>query len=172
MLHIFKRLGAIADPKTLRTVYLSLCQSLLTYCITCWGSVVKSRLRKVEIAQRAILKVAYKKPFRYPTKKLYQETNFLTVRQLYILATALRFHRTALTSASRTKKSSRRNAWPIPKTRTYLAQRSYAFKSPQLYQNLNKILNLLDNTRFVCKKKIVSWLCTHNYDETEAFYKT
>lgn len=168
MVHIFKRLGTVADPKTLRTVYLALCQSLINYCIVCWGSAAEFRMMKIERAQRALLKVAYKKPYRYPSDKLYDDTKFLPVRQLYILAATLRFHKTALFELVRTKRNTnRRNAWALPKTRTAHAQNTFAFKGPFLYQYLDNKLQIAETTRFVCKKKVTLWLSSQNHEDTQ-----
>lgn len=168
LMHIFKRLGTVADPKTLRIVYLALCQSVISYCIVCWGSAAVTRLIKVERAQRVILKVAYKKPFRHPTDDLYNETNFLTVRQLYILAVILRFHKTAIPNAvNRKKQGDRHNTWLLPRTHTAFAQSCYSFRGPFLYQLADDVLDILDTTRFVCKKKVTHWLSTLDYRSTE-----
>lgn len=123
---------------------------------------------KVEVAQRAVLKVANKKPFRYPTNELYQDTNFLTVRQLYILAVILRFHKTAPYTALTKRPISRRNTWHVPTTNTRHAQRAYYYKGPTLYSHYERVFDLYNTTRFICKKKITSWLLTLNYSETES----
>ena len=59
LLHIFKKLGRVANEATLKMVYYALCESILSYCITAWGVAHKTHLLKVERSQRSILKVAF-----------------------------------------------------------------------------------------------------------------
>jgi hypothetical protein len=53
---------------------------------------------EIERAQRAILKVKSKWPFRYSTDQLYNESNVLRVRQLFILRAVTTMHMSALSS--------------------------------------------------------------------------
>ncbi|KAJ8737493.1 hypothetical protein PYW08_000088 [Mythimna loreyi] len=80
LMFVFKNLRNIADHNTIRCVYFALCQSILSYCIVAWGVATKSHLIKLERAQRGILKVAFAKPFRYPTDRLYQDCKVLRGR--------------------------------------------------------------------------------------------
>lgn len=171
MLHIFKRLGAVSDPATVRIVYLALCQSILSYGIVCWGTAAKTLLLKLERAQRAILKVAYRKPYRYSTDKLYSDTNHLRVRQLFIMATTLRYHKIARYAAVEPLKSSRRNTWNIPLVKTVFAQKSFAFKGPFIYRTLDRLLHIINDSRSTCKRKICHLLGTLGYEETENLLK-
>lgn len=82
---VFKNLRYIADRDVIKTIYLAICQSLIAYCITSWGGSYKSRMIKVERAQRAILKVSAFLPSLYPTNDVYNLWDVLTVRQIYIL---------------------------------------------------------------------------------------
>ncbi|KAF9813272.1 hypothetical protein SFRURICE_017004 [Spodoptera frugiperda] len=68
-----KKLRDCTPTKTLRIIYLGLCQSVLQYGIAIWGAAAKSTLIEVERAQRAVIKVALRKPFRYPTDLIYKD---------------------------------------------------------------------------------------------------
>jgi hypothetical protein len=96
LLYVFKQLVLsfrhVADARILKNVYLTLSQSIVTYCLTSWGGAAKSKLIELERAQRLILKVCLFKPRLFPTATLYQEAEVLTVRQLFILLTILRKH--------------------------------------------------------------------------------
>ncbi|PZC86430.1 hypothetical protein B5X24_HaOG209149 [Helicoverpa armigera] len=94
LIHIVKALRESASPSTLKMVYFALVQSVIGYCITVWGGATKTKFLRVERAQRAILKVMTKKPYRYPTKELYSNCKVLTVRQLFVLKSTLRRHLT------------------------------------------------------------------------------
>lgn len=166
LLHIFKKLRAFADDETIRLTYLALCQSVLSYCVAAWGSACKINLLPLERAQRAVLKVAYKKPFRYPTETLYQELKHLSVRQIFILTTLLKFHKNAPMVKSETH-GRRRTVWKTPKVHTSFGKRSYSYLGPFIYTKTNKQLTLLTLTKRTCRKIAIAWLITQNYNDTE-----
>lgn len=92
LIFIFKTLRRAANISILKSVYFALCQSIISYCITCWGGAPKSYMLELERAQRAILKVSLFLPFYYPTVDLYKTWSVLTVRQLFIHNTILKKH--------------------------------------------------------------------------------
>lgn len=165
MMIIFKRLKHVADDKIKKIVYTSICQSVLQYGIVVWGAAVKTKLIKVERAQRALLKVAYNKTFRYPTDLLYQDCKHPRVRQLFIIATILRFHKTALKTNS--NRGDRRIYWRLPRTRTAYGHRLFSFTGPYIYSDVNYRLNILHMTRFTVKKALQAWLSNLDYKNTE-----
>ncbi|CAG9115901.1 unnamed protein product [Plutella xylostella] len=73
----FKQLKMIANKDLIRLTYTALVQSILTYCIVVWGGAGVSYMIAAERAQRFVLKVAYRKPFRYPTEHLYHDCEVL-----------------------------------------------------------------------------------------------
>ena len=151
-------------------VYISLCQSVLNYCIVVWGVAHKTHLLKLERAQRAILKIAYSKPRRYPTDDLYSECRFLRVRQLYISATIVLFHRQAKFHA---RTSYRSLKWDCPKIRTSFARRSSHYMGPYLYTKIYKINNnILNMIRSRCRFTVHEWLLSRSYDKTETLFET
>lgn len=166
LLYLFKMLRSSADSQTIRLVYQALCQSVLTYCISAWGSACKTHLLRLERAQRAVLKVAHSKPFRYPTTLLHQDVRLLSVRQLFLLITTVNFHKNAPTNILETQ-TNRRLAWKIPKVRTSFGKRCHYYLGPYIYTKLNKKLNLVSLTRKKCRKTISDWLSSLNYHESE-----
>lgn len=163
---VFKKLSKVADQQLIRMVYRSLCQSILSYCIAVWGIAPKTHMIKLERAQRAILKIAYRRPRRYPTDKLYLECQFLRVRQLYIGEVVLLFHKSA---KSRARISGRSVKWDYPKIKTAYARRATQYMGPYLYTKIFKAHNdILNMIRSRCRFTVQKWLQSHNYDETEA----
>lgn len=176
LLHIFKKLRNVTKGSLIKTVYFSLCQSILTYCIVVWGCAGKTILLKLERAQRSALKVAFNKKFRYPTFDLYSENRLLTVRQLYIQKATLRFHKQALgcMRPSQTAKNlrsipSRERPWTIPRTKTAFARRFYQHMGPFMYTNINNELQILTKSAFQTKKILFRWLIAKTYMATESF---
>ncbi|KOB76470.1 putative RNA-directed DNA polymerase [Operophtera brumata] len=166
MMHIFKRLRSVSDVQTIRLEYIALCQSIISYCGITWGAACNTHLIKLERAQCALLKVAYHKLYRHPTESLYKEVDHLTVKQIYTSSAIQRFHKTSLSTITPTL-SNRRTVWSAPRVLTSFGKRNYNYVGPHLYTKLNKQLNIVSLTRGVCKRKVVSWLLTLNYNETE-----
>lgn len=163
LIYVFKSLRDPADMSTLRMVYFALCQSIIGYCITAWGGASKTNLLRAERAQRAVLKVMCKKPYRYPTKQLYEDCEVLTVRQLFILQSALRTHR----SMPKSNPKKRTNVPSGVKHKTSFAQHQFYVLSNHLYKNLHKKLNILDLNRYMLRKEISKWLLQQDYVATE-----
>ncbi|KAG7301279.1 hypothetical protein JYU34_014199 [Plutella xylostella] len=169
LLHIFRRLRDIATEAIIKTIYFSLAQSIFNYCITTWGSGCKSRLLKVERAQRALLKVSYKKPRQYRTDALYNETKVLSIRRLFILATALRFHKAALLTLPQLHRPQRCLKWTLPTIKLKFGKRCFNYMGPYIYTKLHNLIDIVNSTRFICKNKICTWLLGLNYESTESF---
>lgn len=66
------------------TIYFSLCQSIITYCIPIKGCMCETRFIKLKRAQSSVLKVIGRLSYRYPTKCLIAESKLLTARQLLV----------------------------------------------------------------------------------------
>lgn len=169
MIWIFKKLRNILKFKMLKTVYFALVQSILGYCIPVWGGTCKTKIIKVERAQRSLLKVMLRKPFRYPTMSLYKDCNVLTVRQLFILHTTLRKHKD-LTYDAKLSYPARRNnrICKAPKHNTAFFRRHSCFLAPYLYNKLNSLLNIFPKISHECKSIIQKYLLSLNYNDTES----
>ena len=92
LMFVFKKIRYIADSVLIIQIYQALCQSIIQYGITSYGGAPKTLLISLERAQRAILKVATRRPFLFPTQLLYKSCNVLTVRQLFIMYIILKQH--------------------------------------------------------------------------------
>lgn len=165
--YLFVKLRKVADETLIRLIYMALCQSIVSYCVVAWGAACGTFMIKLERAQRAILKIAHNKPFRFSTDSLYNECQLLRVRQVFIMATLLRFHKTALFCIRPTTRSVRNISWLVPKTKTKFAKRSPLFLGPFLYSRVNKDLEILHCLKGKCKQLIKKWLYSYNYIETE-----
>lgn len=168
---LFKYLRHIADKDLLMYIYKSLAQPILSYCLPVWGGADKTYILTVERAQRFILKIALFKNSMFRTKNLYQESDILTVRQLYILNCIIRQHKKNTPDVNRLKKRHPRSVVTLPKTRTTFATRQFQYQSAFLYNKINKNLNIYSLPLFKCKTTVSSWLKSLNYDETESLLK-
>lgn len=168
LIFVFKNLRHVADRKVIRTVYLSLCQSLITYCITSWGGVAKKYLLLIERSQRAILKISSFLPFFHPTTDVYLQSDVLTVRQLFVLHTVIKQHSIigfdpALTSQRRRKD----RVCNIGKSNTSFSQNYFYYLGASLYNKVNRVLSIYAHTTFTCQSVIIKWLKTLDYGTTE-----
>lgn len=167
--YIFKELRDIAERTTMRMVYEALVQSIISYCITTWGGACKTKMIILERAQRMILKVCLTKPRLFSTSKLYEETQVLTVRQMYIMRTVLLKHSDLPEKRKKRIALSRRNYAICEQTavNTSFAQRFFQFRGGMLFNKLNKVTTIANCRKNECKNKFKKWLSNLNYSETE-----
>lgn len=167
----FKSLRHVVTKKLLNQIYITLAQSVLVYCIPIWGGATKTKFLQLERAQRALLKVMYFKPYRFPTSDLYQLCDLMTIRKLYVLNVILRRHKSTklcpniiTTSIRRRRKP---NVIPMPDTKSVFARRQYLAQSTKLYNLINKTEDIYPSTYKDCKTKVLKWIKTKNYAELE-----
>lgn len=171
LIWIFKSLRYVMSRELLNKIYISLAQSIISYCIPVWGGATASKFLDIERAQRSLLKVMYFKPYRYPTEHLYKLGHLLSVRKLYVLNTVIRVHKTLLFDPS--KLLSRRIvtvAFSFPR-RTVFAKRQFASQSVYIYNIINRRFNIYPMLRYECKNAVFKWLITLTHDETEMILK-
>lgn len=163
---IFKKLRNALDTDLLASVYIAICQSVQTYCITAWGGTYKTHMILLERAQRSVIKVMTFKKYRYPTRDLYHTCKLLTIRQLYILRVILRKHSKIPLHPNHIRKK-RRIHITNPSCRTTFMQHQFEFLSNHLYNKINKILNISKINSFSCKQVVKNWLQKLSYNDTE-----
>ncbi|CAF4841982.1 unnamed protein product [Pieris macdunnoughi] len=168
LIWLFKNLRHVADSALLKQIYTALAQSILIYCIPAWGGAIKTKFLELERAQRSLLKVIHFKPYRFPTEMLYAVSDLLSVRKLYVLQTTLRTHRHIGYDPSILNRRRRHNVAPLPTFKTKYAHRQYCYQSANLYNKLNKELNLYNMNKYKCKITINCWLKTQTYEEVES----
>lgn len=83
----FFQLREILNEKLLLILYNALIESNLRYCIIIWGCAYNNTLKKLSVTQNAVLKIMFRKPYRFSTEKLYTDYNVLSVRNLYAHST-------------------------------------------------------------------------------------
>ncbi|KAJ8708149.1 hypothetical protein PYW08_010515 [Mythimna loreyi] len=149
-------------------IFLGLCQSVLQYGISIWGSAGKTTFIEIERAQRAVIKVMLKKPFRFPTDQLYKEFPVLRVRQLFILSATLRTHKAIKNRPDYQILLSKRVLHvPLPNAKSLLARRCPSYSHTHVYNQIIKSYNIKGLNDGLCKKKLKKMLISLSYDETE-----
>lgn len=162
------RISNTVSKNLLNQIYTTLVQSVIVYCIPVWGGAYKSHFIEVERAQRALLKIMYFKKKCFPTSDLYQVSEVLSVRKLYILHTILKIHKTINKNLVSLTKRRKAIIAPVPITKTVFAGTQFANRSPYLYNKINKLIDIYSKTYHVCKKNLIEYLAQLNYEETES----
>lgn len=167
----FKILRYVAPNDVLRQIYITLAQSVITYCLPIWGGASKIKFLDVERSQRSLLKLIYFKPYRFPTENLYSAAEVLTVRKLYVLQTILKLHKSIKFDPEIYNKR-RKNVVTVIKVDSSFAARQYPRQSSYLYNLVNKEINIFPLKLSKCKRAVTDWLFTKTYDETETLIQT
>lgn len=173
LITVFKKLRRVCDSNLLKTIYLSLCQSVLEYCISIWGSTHKTHILNLERAQRAVLKVIHKKNFQYPTEQLYKDCMVLTVRQLYIRRVLLISHKGSTYDPKRLKNKRRKDlVFDLKPCNTDFFRRQPCYMGPYLYNKISKKTLLHNLPMKKLKLTIDNFLLSQNYESTENILKS
>jgi hypothetical protein len=170
LMHTMKMLRESADHSTLKTVYLALGQSIINYCILAWGGAVTATLLKLERAQRAVLKVALRKPIRYPTNDLYRDAKVLSVRKLYLIRVATHVHKSVLNSPDYNNLLQNRIfRIPVTAVKTSFARRFAFFLYPRIYNRLVSLYKYHELSVIEAKNILSKHLMHLSYIEIEHF---
>jgi hypothetical protein len=124
---------------------------------------------EIERAQRSVLKVIFKKTFRYPTTALYAQAHVLSVRQLFLLKISLVTHKSSkILSCYSNILKKRVFALPVPRVLSTFGKRFGDYIRISTYNAILKHCNLKGCTINEAKKLITNLLLSSNYAETEA----
>lgn len=170
LIYIFKTLRHVAKQSVIRNVYYALCQSIITYCISCWGGATKTALRPLEVSHRAILKVATFRPILFPTTELYKNLRVLNIRQHFILQTILLQHlKTPFINITKRRKDM---ICTVPQTQFKYTKRFFFYLGPCLYNKINASLYIYNLPLSKCKLALREFFLNKTYDETEKYLVT
>lgn len=151
----FKSLREICEQDELARVYQALVEPHLNYAILSWGGIANSYYKGIEVAQKWVLKIIYRKPITYPTESLYELSNMFTVRQLY--ARALLMHQHQLQVPTKNRKDMRSPNIPLPMPKKTIGLKSHTYLAPLLYNTLPK--NIKDTrAKSAFNNKIKKWI--------------
>lgn len=165
LIYKFKILSQMLTEKHLMQVYHALVKSVLEYGILAWGGIGKSHYDSVEKIQKWILKIIFKKPRRYPSELLYEETKILDVRQLYLKKVLTYQHKNAESLCiPQHKHNTRSKDTQISETRR--ANKKYSMKAltyigPRLYNLLPLEIRSIKKINHF-QKKTTQWITNTN----------
>jgi hypothetical protein len=164
---IFKMFRYITTKELINQLYITLAQPVMSYCITVWGGAAKTKFLEVERGQRCLLKVMYSKPYRFPTKELYEISDQLTMRKLYVLSTTLRLHKTLGFNPPLETRRRKKPAAPVSNCKSMFAKRQYKAQSAYIYNRVHSVVNIHQLILNKCKIELTTWLKHLSYEDTE-----
>lgn len=160
LLSNFKHLKSYLDIKELKTLYFALVQSQLSYGIIAWGGVVDSYLKKLEVIQKWILKIIFKKEYTYPSEALFEEAEVFTIRKLYCVALLVYLKKNEQNIKFNQHIYHTRHKLKItkkPVTKKTIGQKSHTYLGPKLFDHVPDSLKNINNIK-IFKNKIKKWL--------------
>ena len=120
--------------KLLLSLYRALFESILTYGILVWGGTYRNALHSLEIIQKSILKIIFKKYRLYPFHLLFSK-NILNVRCLYILAVSKFMINYEIKHNLGTRNRQYENL-SLPMNKTTLNLKSLLYFGPKIYNKV------------------------------------
>lgn len=138
LLHQFHYLKTLVSKDLLKTIYHSLVESHIRYCVAAWGGAFYTHIHKLEITQKRFLRIILNKNFRYPSDQLYVEGNIYDPRQLYFLNVSLYFFKNRNSIVKRTHPYHTRHIvnYILPLCTKTITQRSLIFVGPKFFNFL------------------------------------
>ena len=160
LINKFKFYTQIFATEQLKILYFSLVQSHLLYGIVAWGGVTKIYLRRLEIAQKWILKIIFQKEYLSPSDELYRDSGMLDLRQLFFSQLAFKqYKRKNSNSYVKHKYSTRQreNTFLIPNIKKTIGERCHSYLAPKIYNAIPNEIALI-NSFSLFKKQLTAWI--------------
>lgn len=143
MMYKFKYFSNLLPLKQLKILYHAFIESRLQYCILCWGGCSNSHLRRLEVLQKKILKIIYKKPWIYSSDLIFQESNVFDIRQLFYFNVIIYTYKNKSLlqniAHSYDTRQKRNNYVATISVRKTIGMKCYTYLSAKFFNNLPEI---------------------------------
>lgn len=161
----FYELRNVLSFTSLKSVYMGLVESILSYGIVVWGSAGTTILKKLEVTQKWIIKIILFKNKRYSTQLVYKDSGFLNLNQLYIKAVIRfmlksSFYKNTINHGLNTRNVTQQNL-ALPNPKHTICQSHIYCVGPKVYNNLPA--SIRTRPYYKCKKEIIDWILSSNY---------
>jgi hypothetical protein len=169
LIYIFVSLRNILSPVNIRSIYYGLCNSVMAYGCVSWGGAAKTILDPLAKAQKAVIRVILRKPYRFPSDELFKLFHVLDTRQIYIrsvlIDTCKKEETLTRVYHGHNTRSVLRNDLLVPRSQKAMFQNSFMFYGP-------KLLNLIprpwrSESRTCFDRKVKEWLISMGRIESE-----
>lgn len=160
LLDKFKLLRDVLSTHYLKILYNSLVQSQINYGILAWGGLNDSVLKSLEVVQKWILKVMFKRDRMHPSDSLYREAEVLDPRQLYAVA-VMRYlylhgeHITTLQHGYNTRQ--KETVCLTERCKKTIGQRGFVYLSQKLYNSIPEDIRCSQPYR-IYLNRIKTWI--------------
>ncbi|KAK9882542.1 hypothetical protein WA026_021889 [Henosepilachna vigintioctopunctata] len=171
LINKFKFLRQICTINELKMVYHALVEPHLTYGILGWGGLSDIYYKRMEITQKWIIKIMYRKTITYPTLDLYEIADVFTIRKLYARSLLIHQHSVKPEVPENEQKYELRSisSIPIPKANKTIGLKVFTYLAPLLYRKLPP--NIRKNINIgAYKRQIKIWIKTNSKIEWNKFF--
>lgn len=169
-MYVFRKLRDCLPEKNLKMFYYALVSSILNYGLLSYGSAAGVYMKRLEVAQKCIIKIYLKKQLTYPSIALFQDANLLTIKQLYLLKLMKCIHSNSTIlipiSHDYTTRSKSTNKVVTQKLNNSAAQQHFTYRALKFYNSFigylttsNTFIHPTTSKKFLnCAKKWISTL--------------
>lgn len=143
------------ETDILRTIYFSLFQSQITYCIECWGFTYHTSIKHIICLQKRALRIINHAPPRTPSRPLFSKTAIMPVLTLRdyriallvnkIICNNFPFPRTIFQTPSTSSRSASEGKFLIPLSHNTYGQRRLKYAGVKVWNDLPP--SVLQSTR-------------------------
>ena len=143
---LFFRLSEYTPKKILIMLYNSFIHSKLCYSIDSWGNASAVHLNKIIKFQKKLLRIIYRKPFRYHTNELFKKSDILKVDKLYVYKLLIKAHSLYYSASFSSPHYATRHqlySLPNPFYSTSAGQRTSTFVTSALWNKLPQTLRAI-----------------------------
>lgn len=150
---ILKKISSFVPLVCLKNIYFSLIHSRFQYLIANWGNASKASLRELQVIQNRCLKIILRKPFLYPTRLLYtdsQSSSILPIRSLHEFQILTQMHKIATNQTLHqnygirrmqyTRASRQIGSFALVRPRTEFGRKRFLYLGGKLYNELPNVL--------------------------------
>lgn len=167
LIHKFYLLREFMSRRMLVTIYKSLVESLIRYGILVWGGMYITGLYKLNIIQKYILKIIYRKKRMYPSNLLFSE-DVGSVHAIYILVVCSYYYsheKNYVDHLYETRNSTNKHL-KIPLNHKHLNLKFVNYIGPKIYNLLPNHIKIVEN-----KKKFNIQCRKYIFDRYEVFLR-
>jgi len=172
-IYAFQQLNLILNEKEIKMAYSAYVQSVLQYGIIAYGGAYKSIIEPLNVIQKAIIKVSYRKNRQYSSDLLFKETGLLSVKQIYIKTLLLYLKKENVSILTKTShhyntRNARNIGICVPRMVKTINNTNSFYQATVLYRNIPREIRNLQVSVNQYKRLVTAWLVETGIERSEA----